>query len=345
MPDTTRSEKTTGHRSASTLAFVILVATIGYSSFKMSASIAWCWTFVGDYLQAQWNRLIDTFGDDPALYWIYGTTLVAFVTYWFVGGLFLIVDLTGFPSFIRRYKIQPGVNEPVAKIRMLPVLFQVLFNQIVVGLPVAYGFYRLVVWRQVPELRQLPSFRTAFGQLLTMIVIEEIGFYYSHRLLHHPSIYRFVHKRHHEWQAPIAIVSIYCHPLEHVLSNLLPIVSGILIVGAHVFVAKIWIFIAIVNTLNSHSGYHLPFAMSPEMHDFHHLKFTECYGILGVLDFVHGTDRLFRQTKAYQRNIISFSLKPLRELISDRDQDLLDEETCSASDSIFQKVPKTFSPE
>ena len=36
-------------------------------------------------------------------------------------------------------------------------------------------------------------------------------------------------------------------------------------------------------TINDHSGYHFPLAKSPEFHDYHHLKFHECFGVLGVL--------------------------------------------------------------
>jgi methylsterol monooxygenase len=32
---------------------------------------------------------------------------------------------------------------------------------------------------------------------------------------------------HHEWQAPIAIADKYSHPLEHIVSNLMPLFLGI----------------------------------------------------------------------------------------------------------------------
>lgn len=40
------------------------------------------------------------------------------------------------------------------------------------------------------------------------------------RLLHHPYLYKHVHKLHHEWTAPIGIVAIYAHPVEYLTSNL-----------------------------------------------------------------------------------------------------------------------------
>lgn len=84
--------------------------------------------------------------------------------------------------------------------------------------------------------------------------------------------------------------------------------------SSHVVVAWAWYTLAIINTLTVHSGYHFPGMISPESHDFHHLKFTENYGVLGILDYLHGTDRLFRSSGYKRRNIISWSLKPVSSL-------------------------------
>ena len=92
------------------------------------------------------------------------------------------------------------------------------------------------------------------------------------RLFHHPSIYRHIHKIHHEWTAPIGIVSIYAHPLEHLIANVLPVAMGPLVMGSHIATAWMWFSMALLTTVNTHSGYHLPFMPSPEAHDFHHLK-------------------------------------------------------------------------
>lgn len=45
------------------------------------------------------------------------------------------------------------------------------------------------------------------------------------------------------------------------------------------------------------------------------LRFNQCYGVLGVLDFLHGTDRMFRQTKAFERHKVLLGLTPLSESI------------------------------
>jgi len=80
--------------------------------------------------------------------------------------------------------------------------------------------------RGLPPTITLPTFSRVLVELVVFILIEEFGFYYSHRLFHHRRLYKYIHKKHHEWIAPIAIIAIYCHPLEHVFSNLLPLAVG-----------------------------------------------------------------------------------------------------------------------
>lgn len=47
------------------------------------------------------------------------------------------------------------------------------------------------------------------------------------------------------------------------------------------------------------------------------LRFNQNFGVLGVLDRLHGTDSLFRNSKMYQRHIMLLSLVPLKQLYPD----------------------------
>jgi methylsterol monooxygenase len=48
-----------------------------------------------------------------------GTTIVTLAVYWIIGGMYTIMDITNKPAALRRYKIQPGTNEPVDPKRLM----------------------------------------------------------------------------------------------------------------------------------------------------------------------------------------------------------------------------------
>jgi methylsterol monooxygenase len=64
---------------------------------------------------------------------------------------------------------------------MFQVIGWVLFNQFVVGIPILCVGYQLMKWRGSPPLRELPTFHWVLVEMAVHILMEEIGFYYSHR--------------------------------------------------------------------------------------------------------------------------------------------------------------------
>ena len=48
-------------------------------------------------------------------------------------------------------------------------------------------------------------------------------------------------------------------------------------------------------------------------------RFNQCFGVLGILDLLHGTDDRYRDSKHFLRDFVSFSFTPVREIVPDDD--------------------------
>jgi sterol desaturase/sphingolipid hydroxylase (fatty acid hydroxylase superfamily) len=244
----------------------------------------------------------------------------------FASGLaLLLIDV--YPcrlKWLAQYKIQPEVNVPLPKDMVGALLAVSAFNSVVTGtvtLWIIYHFITPVVERlflapgeswMVLDLLQFPGVFEAVWQLAVTIVAEEVLFYHAHRLLHHPVLYRTIHKSHHEWTAPVGIAAIYCHPVEHMLSNVGPAMLASMCARAHASVFYLFSLLAVINTTVVHAGYHFPFVYpSPEHHDFHHEAFTSNFGVTGLCDWFYGTDAAFKARGRARLHRVLFSFAPL----------------------------------
>ena len=255
-------------------------------------------------LPATWAYLHSTYS--PLQLTSLGLFLVVFVTYWTLGLAFLLLDWARRPACLYRHKIQLDVGLDTAA---LPRLFRTLLvGQALVLLPLSLFLGWLstscgvgIVVREAP-----PAVGGAMWQIAAFVAWEEVAFYYSHRALHLPFLYRRIHKVHHEWKTPVALAASYAHPAELLVSNVLPLVAGPVLCRAHVLTCYVWFVVAIAGSQLHHCGYrlwflHLPWDAQPMFHDYHHEAFSGNYGLLTVLDWVHGTDKAWRAAQKKQR--------------------------------------------
>jgi sterol desaturase/sphingolipid hydroxylase (fatty acid hydroxylase superfamily) len=108
------------------------------------------------------------------------------------------------------------------------------------------------------------------------VLIVEVWFYTTHWLLHQPPFYSLIHKIHHRFKAPIAVASMYAHPIEFVVGNLLGVVLGPMLTRCHPMTSFVWIHNGLMSTGGSHSGYKMFYA---DFHDAHHQYFDYNFGI------------------------------------------------------------------
>jgi len=249
------------------------------------------------FLYNWWESFIINSNNAPLLFVAF-PFLLHQMLFWSYSLLLMLVDLNRFPS-LYSYKIQKKIKVSPSTVKKC--ILRVLFNQFMVMLPITWLALPLMKQRMTLErlsLDHLPPWPIALLQLIGCVVIEEILFYYSHRLLHHPTLYKQIHKIHHEFQAPIGMASEYAHPVEMLFSNILPVSLGPVIFHCHILISWIWFSIAVIGTISHHSGYKFPWligSFDPTFHDYHHYSYKFNFGLTGILDKLHKTDQGYSQ--------------------------------------------------
>ena len=184
-----------------------------------------------------------------------------------------------------RYKLQPYRKPPISKVKIVSL---VLFNQVFITLPMAYLFY-LLGWNTNHDY----TWAIILQKFIVCLLLEEVFFYYGHRMLHLDFFYQRIHKIHHIWIAPTAISTFYVHPFEHFLSNILPLFLSAWIVDLPFYYVQVFMHVATVNAVIAHAGYAYlvtgPRENYLQLHDAHHLYRKYNYGVLGILDYFHST--------------------------------------------------------
>lgn len=148
-------------------------------------------------------------------------------------------------------------------------LHSVLFNQLVVNTMVFWVFpigSESVSWLTIP----------------VAYLIEEIGFYWMHRLFHCKLLYP-IHKAHHAWITTLPYVALDCHPLEHLLVNLFPLLLGPYLFSWNYAYIHLWLVAATFNTLSGHGK------SMTNHHALHHRLQNVNYGISRSMDLFFGT--------------------------------------------------------
>ncbi len=176
----------------------------------------------------------------------------------------------------------------------------VVCNNIFVALPLAYMSTLKPIVHPL-SASDFPSLGTIAWQIPFCLLIEDCGFYWSHRFLHLPSIYPYVHKIHHKFHAPVGIAAEVAHPLEYLVSefnvhifhlllsfhyllcfffffhstfhlsalkvgNIIPVALGPYLLKTHLLTSVLWLVFRSAKSFEAHSGYSfpwLPFQLLP----------------------------------------------------------------------------------
>jgi methylsterol monooxygenase len=220
-----------------------------------------------------------------------GPMVLHLAVFWGMVAAFERVDRTDQPAWIARHRIQSG------KARVPPrdrVLRNLALNQGILApvmLLLLWGALELRGWEVSATL---PGPLTVLGELFGMAVCSLLWFYASHRLLHRTWWMKRVHRVHHEFRTTRAIASEYAHWFEFVVANFGTLACGVVLLGPSLPSIYLYTVLSLHTILAHHSGYAVPWLSWSVPHDWHHYKYTEIYGSVGILDRLLGTDKVFR---------------------------------------------------
>lgn len=239
--------------------------------------------------QSAWAQLVETVPE--GLLVAGGPYLVFQVVYWGMCAAFGYVDRTQRPRFIARYRIQSGKSHrpPWSRVWRNLALTQLVLSPIMMAW--LWGMLHLRGWQLSTTL---PDWQTTLLELLGLSLCSIVWFYTSHRFLHRPWWMKRVHRVHHEFRTTSAIASIYAHPVEFVFANFLTLGLGVILIAPSLPVIYLWTALSVHTVVAHHSGYAVPWMSWAVHHDWHHYRYKECFGTLGILDRVLGTDPEFR---------------------------------------------------
>jgi len=147
--------------------------------------------------------------------------------------------------------------------------------------------------------------------LFAILFFHDTYFYFMHRMMHHPVLYRHVHKVHHDSISPTPFTSLSFHPFEAFLEALV-IPFLILVVPLHIGVLLAYQFVTFTLNVNGHLGYELypsdrdsrpvlKWINTATLHALHHSRYVYNYGLYTTFwDRLLGTLRLSNNVGAKQ---------------------------------------------
>jgi lathosterol oxidase len=124
----------------------------------------------------------------------------------------------------------------------------------------------------------------------------DAGLYYSHRALHGKTLFRWIHRWHHRYTAPVIWTTTAVHPLEFLTFETFLVLPAFLIpchVGVYVAVIAYTYLIGMIDHSGVRLGWKLPLHANNQFHDDHHVFFHCNYAHhTMIFDRLHGTVRL-----------------------------------------------------
>jgi len=243
---------------------------------------------LGHTFERGWEFLLSSVG-------VFGVFIVAYSTlailYALGGTIFYFIDKH---KLLAEYKIQKG--KYATDQDYVHVMKKLLFDYLVTILPL--GIVSFPFLQYLNMSLALPSLGTWLLHIFICMVGEDFFHYWIHRYLHTSWAYQHIHKEHHLYLAPFALVATYSHPAEILMEGVAAFLPAVWL-RPSIFTFYSWFIVRQLDAVYTHCGYNLPilgllhkipFYGGTIFHDYHHRAFTCNYASrFTYLDVAFGT--------------------------------------------------------
>ena len=216
--------------------------------------------------------------------------------------------------FFERYKISEDPWPWKGEKREWNLFLRNSLTLIVVNNIITYPF-SLLFFGWINDYKSLASFQQKdiptpfqlFLQIVMFALLEDLIFYLNHRLMHTKLLYP-LHKVHHNYTHPIQLATQHAHPLDYLMSFVIPAAAGPLLLGhsGHISTSQVWQIIRLAESQYAHCGYEfswspfnlIPFQNETAFHDWHHSSNDGNFAtFFSIWDYVFGTNSSYLKHK------------------------------------------------
>ena len=228
--------------------------------------------------------------DFTSAYWIFLLTVIFFIIitgrYFLIAGLFYLIFYTWFPSKfearkINKKKYKKGQFKKEIKWSLITSLLFSVAGTITVILW-QKGFTKVYTKPDLYGYWYLPV------SLIIFMLLHETYYYWIHRWMHIPRVYKIVHKVHHDSKIASPFTAFSFHPFEGLLQAIfLPLMLMILPMHYYIIILQLTImtFSSVINHLDIEI-YPKPlkksfgkYIIGATHHSLHHKQFKYNYGL------------------------------------------------------------------
>jgi Delta7-sterol 5-desaturase len=184
-----------------------------------------------------------------------------------------------------RIQLKERVDAQQIKSELINSLFTLMVSTLFVML--IYFMQSMGYTKIYTDIDEYPRF-FAFGGFFILLLLDDTWFYWTHRLLHHPIFFKYIHKVHHKSIDVNPFTSLSFHWVEVFLLTcwILPVSMIFPMYVPALGILQIWGFL---DNIKSHLGYEFfpswwnksvgKLMTSSTHHNMHHSQFNGNYGV------------------------------------------------------------------